>query len=145
MDDEGLAEIIMTEDGWQRFTVKNGKTNQDPSRCSEVTRQFDEYFQGKRRKFDVKLSIKGPEFSRNVWRALLEIPYGETRTYAEIAQAIGKPKSYRAVGQANRGNPIPIVIPCHRVIGKDGSMTGYIGKGYIPLKEYLLEMERKFR
>ena len=87
--------------------------------------QLDEYFQGNRKQFDIPLSPKGTPFQQKVWSALLTIPYGKTVNYAELSQQIDNPKAYRAVGQANKKNPIIIVIPCHRVIGKNGSLTGY--------------------
>jgi methylated-DNA-[protein]-cysteine S-methyltransferase len=143
MDERGLSRVELTLDGWQECLLQFGEINRDEARCRDAVVQFDEYFQGKRREFALPLSIEGPTFSRKVWQELLAIPYGETRSYAEVALAIGQPKSYRAVGQANRRNPLPIIIPCHRVVGKDGALTGYIGKQHIGMKEYLLEMERK--
>jgi methylated-DNA-[protein]-cysteine S-methyltransferase len=105
----------------------------------EVRRQLGEYFAGRRRDFDLPLAPRGTDFERRVWEALLAIPFGETRTYAEIARAIGHPDACRAVGRANGRNPIPIVIPCHRVIGSDGSLTGF--GGGLDLKRLLLEHE----
>ena len=92
---------------------------------TEGKRQLLEYLAGVRRVFDLPLAPKGTEFYRSVWRALEEIPYGETRSYRDIAQTVGRPKAVRAVGQANHNNPIPIIIPCHRVVGANGSLTGY--------------------
>ena len=94
---------------------------------SEGKRQVLEYLAGQRRVFDLPLAPRGTEFYRSVWRALEAIPYGETRSYRDIAQAVGRPKAVRAVGQANHNNPIPIIIPCHRVVGANGSLTGYAG------------------
>lgn len=93
----------------------------------EAARQLEEYFQGKRKTFKLPLKLKGTEFQKLVWDALLTIPYGETRSYSEIACQIGRPKASRAVGMANHRNPVAIVVPCHRVIGKNGSLTGYAG------------------
>ncbi|MGV8905309.1 MAG: methylated-DNA--[protein]-cysteine S-methyltransferase [Acetobacterium sp.] len=101
--------------------------------------QLKEYLAGNRQTFDLPLDPKGTEFQRSVWQALLDIPYGEIRSYKEIAEAIGNPKACRAVGMANNKNPISIVIPCHRVIGADGSLVGY--GGGIALKEKLLKLE----
>ena len=101
--------------------------------------QLDEYFAGTRRRFDLPLAPEGTAFQKKVWAALETIPYGETRTYGELAAMIGSPKAARAVGGANHANPISIIIPCHRVIGADGSLTGY-GNG-LPMKAYLLNME----
>ncbi len=94
---------------------------------AEATRQLATYFAGELRSFDLPLAPAGTDFQRAVWRALLDIPFGETRSYADIARAIGNPAAVRAVGLANGRNPISIVVPCHRVIGSDGSLTGYGG------------------
>ncbi len=102
--------------------------------------QLGEYFAGKRREFTVPLSPRGTEFQRRVWNALLTIPYGETRSYGEIAILAESPKAFRAVGSANHNNPISILIPCHRVIGKNGSLTGY--GGGMEAKQFLLELEK---
>jgi methylated-DNA-[protein]-cysteine S-methyltransferase len=105
----------------------------------EVRRQLAEYFAGERRIFDLPLAPRGTEFERRVWQEVAAIPYGTTRSYGQVAQAVGSPAAYRAVGRANGSNPIPLVIPCHRVIGTDGSLTGY--GGGLPLKRYLLDLE----
>jgi len=104
--------------------------------------QLDEYFCGKRKTFLVSFQIQGTEFNKKVWRALMEIPYGTTQSYSDIAKAIGHKNAYRAVGNANRNNKIAIIIPCHRVIGSDGSLTGYACG--IWRKEWLLAHERKY-
>ncbi len=106
---------------------------------AEIVRQLDEYFAGRRRGFDLELAPRGTDFQLRVWRALAEIPYGETVSYADIAERLGRPGAARAVGRANGTNPIPIVVPCHRVIGADGSLTGY--GGGLPIKRALLELE----
>jgi len=103
------------------------------------TRELDEYFAGERKQFSFKLDLRGTYFQLQCWLALLEIPYGETRTYADIARAVGKPSAFRAVGLANNRNPIAIVIPCHRVIASDGTLCGY--GGGLDLKEKLLALE----
>ena len=97
------------------------------------------YFAGERRDFDLPLAPAGTDFQRAVWEALRAIPYGQTRTYGEIAAAVGRPKAVRAVGQANHVNPLPIFIPCHRVVGKGGALTGYAGG--LDLKRALLALE----
>ncbi len=102
--------------------------------------QVREYLAGKRTSFDVPLQPEGTAFQRDVWQALLDIPYGETRSYGQIAAAVGRPKAFRAVGMANHNNPISLIIPCHRVIGADGSLTGY--GGGLPIKEKLLRLEK---
>ena len=104
-----------------------------------VRQQLDEYFAGKRRAFDLPLRPMGSSFEQQVWNKLLEIPYGGTTSYGAIATALGLVNGARAVGRANGANPIPIVIPCHRVIGSDGTLTGY--GGGLPLKRVLLELE----
>lgn len=101
--------------------------------------QLEEYFAGRRKSFDLALFPQGTPFQKQVWSALQTIPYGETISYKDLAQRIGKPKTVRAVGAANGANPIPIIIPCHRVIGNDGSLTGF--GGGLPLKKRLLELE----
>ena len=106
---------------------------------NEAGRQLTEYFEGGRRDFDLPLSPEGTEFERQVWDALLTIPFGQVRSYKDIAVQIGRPKACRAVGRANGLNPIGIVIPCHRVIGADGRLTGYAGG--LEFKEALLQLE----
>lgn len=103
--------------------------------------QLKEYFAGARREFELPIRPEGTPFQQKVWRALMEIPYGETRAYSEIAAAAGSPRAARAVGMANHVNPIPVVIPCHRVVGKGGSLTGYAGG--LDMKSTLLELEKK--
>ena len=102
-------------------------------------RQLQEYFAGKRTQFDLPLAPRGTEFQRAVWRALEEIPYGKLKSYGEIAVEIGKSSAARAVGAANGRNPLPIVVPCHRVIGRDGSLTGFAGG--LAIKRWLLALE----
>ena len=111
-----------------------------PSTLPEVGRQLGEYFAGQRTRFDVALSPQGTPFQQRVWAALLDIPFGETRTYGELAAAIGQPGASRAVGLANGRNPISIVVPCHRVVGASGKLTGYAGG--IARKSFLLALER---
>lgn len=105
-----------------------------------VFRQLDEYFAGTRKAFDFPYRLHGTPFQEKVWAALQEIPYGETRSYKDIAKAIGQPNAYRAVGMANHANPIFLVIPCHRVIGANGSLVGY--GGGLAVKKALLELEQ---
>jgi O-6-methylguanine DNA methyltransferase len=102
--------------------------------------ELNAYAVGKLREFTVPLELRGTDFQIAAWRALLDIPYGETRTYADIARAVGHPQSFRAVGMANHSNPIAIIVPCHRVVGSDRSLTGY--GGGLELKRTLLELER---
>lgn len=109
---------------------------------SNAISQLDEYFSGKRKIFNLNLQLNGTDFQKTVWQALTTIPYGSTTSYGEIAKQIGNPKGTRAVGLANNRNPIPIIIPCHRVIGKDGSLTGY--GGGVEVKQQLLDLEQKY-
>ncbi|MBU6422065.1 MAG: methylated-DNA--[protein]-cysteine S-methyltransferase [Gammaproteobacteria bacterium] len=105
----------------------------------EVIKQLKEYFAGQRRSFDLPLAPEGTDFQLKVWRALRGIPFGATWSYGQLAKRIGKPKASRAVGAANGQNPIPIIVPCHRVIGADGSLTGF--GGGLKIKQQLLELE----
>ena len=111
----------------------------DEERCAAVVAQLGEYFRGERRGFGVPLAPRGTDFQRRVWDELRRIPYGRTISYRELAARIGRPAAVRAVGRANGTNPIPIVVPCHRVVGTDGSLTGY--GGGLETKRRLLELE----
>ena len=106
-----------------------------------VYKEIMEYLNGKRKSFDIKYEINGTEFQKKVWKELTKIPYGETRSYKEIAVAVGNPKACRAVGMANNKNPIAIIVPCHRVIGSDGKLVGYAGG--LDMKRALLNLEKK--
>ncbi|HXJ45950.1 MAG TPA: methylated-DNA--[protein]-cysteine S-methyltransferase [Candidatus Dormibacteraeota bacterium] len=106
----------------------------------EVIRQLNAYFAGELKEFEIPLLMLGTEFQKRVWKALLTIPYGETMSYGELAKKIGEPKAVRAVGAANGQNPLPIIVPCHRVIGSDGSLTGF--GGGLENKKKLLELEK---
>jgi methylated-DNA-[protein]-cysteine S-methyltransferase len=110
-------------------------------KLANVQRQVTEYDLGKRREFDFQLLPEGPEFHKQVWAALRKIPFGETTSYGAIARTVGQPNAARAVGMANGANPIALVVPCHRVIGSNGSLTGY--GGGLPLKRALLEHEAR--
>ena len=105
----------------------------------ETERQLKEYFAGTRNQFELELDFAGTDFQKKVWQALLTIPFGETRSYSQIAEQIGSPKAVRAVGAANGRNPLPIVLPCHRVIGADGALVGF--GGGLPVKQQLLRLE----
>ena len=106
---------------------------------NEAATQIQQYLAGKRRTFDLPLAPEGTAFQQSVWKALREIPYGQTWTYRQLAEAVGNPKAYRAVGGANNRNPLPIIVPCHRVIGADGSLVGYASGTHI--KRFLLDLE----
>jgi len=121
-----------------------GQAPRKPDRSGIVVLALDqiaEYLDGRRREFDLPLDVRGTDFQRRVWAAVAAIPYGETRAYAEIARAMGRPAAARAVGAANGANPLPLVVPCHRVIGSDGSLAGY--GGGLDVKRKLLEMEKQ--
>jgi methylated-DNA-[protein]-cysteine S-methyltransferase len=138
--DDGVLKLVSFPRGSMAREPDEGWERKD-SEFDEVRRELGEYFEGKRESFDVPLEADGTDFQRDVLGALQQIPYGETRTYGEIAEHLGKPKASRAVGAANGRNPIPILIPCHRVIGSDGSLTGF--GGGIDTKEFLLSLERR--
>jgi methylated-DNA-[protein]-cysteine S-methyltransferase len=133
-NDEGLTRIS--------FRVEETEDKSSPLLALAI-RQLDEFFAGKRTAFDVPLALRGTPFQLEVWHTLLRIPYGATRTYAQIAESIGRPAASRAVGAANGANPIPIIVPCHRVIGSNGSLTGF--GGGIDVKRWLLDFERNLR
>ena len=141
--DLGIAE----EDGAIcRVFFNNGKTpdgfkETETPLIKKTSQQLTEYFDGKRKTFNLPLALRGTDFQIKVWKALQNIPYGETRSYGEIAAITGNPKASRAVGMANNRNPIVIIIPCHRVIGHNGSLTGF--GGGLELKRQLLELEQK--
>lgn len=118
-----------------------GEAEAETELIRETRRQLTEYFDGKRQDFQVPIRLEGTEFQQRVWEALQTIPYGETRSYGEIARQIGSPKAARAVGGANHNNPVMIIVPCHRVIGANGSLTGF--GGGLDMKEFLLDLERK--
>jgi len=116
-------------------------TDNITSEMQKCRMQLEEYFEGKRKEFDLNLRFEGTEFRKKVWQALLKVPYGKTASYKDIAVMINSPKAVRAVGGANHNNPFWIVVPCHRIIGSDGSLTGY--GGGIERKQYLLQLEEK--
>ncbi len=132
-DDKGLTQILF---GPQ--TVE-GAVRRPSALTNTAATQLQEYFAGKRREFDLPLNPRGTDFQLKVWGELSRIPYGQTRTYAQIAEAVGNPKGFRAVGLANNKNPLPIVVPCHRVIGAGGKLVGYAAG--LKVKRYLLELE----
>ena len=142
--DTPMGPMCLTEENGalERFFWGCGGMDTTPL-LSEAEHQLTEYFAGARRNFDLPLSPSGTAFQQKVWAALLSVPYGETRSYGDIARLIGNPGACRAVGMANNRNPLPILIPCHRVIGADGSLVGY-GSG-LDRKIFLLELERRHR
>ncbi|OMC12188.1 methylated-DNA--[protein]-cysteine S-methyltransferase [Mycobacterium sp. SP-6446] len=125
----------------QTYEPKRTDWSADPEAFTDAVDQLGAYFAGELTDFDLELDLRGSEFQQRVWKALLTIPYGETRSYGEIAQQIGAPGAARAVGLANGHNPIAIVVPCHRVIGTSGALTGY--GGGLDRKRTLLELEKR--
>jgi methylated-DNA-[protein]-cysteine S-methyltransferase len=137
--DEGLAAILWENDRPGRVRLNLESEDAGHPVLLEAERQLREYFAGERTAFALKLDVEGTDFQRKVWTALLSIPFGETRSYAQIAAQIGKPKAVRAVGAANGRNPVSIVAPCHRVVGSSGALTGFAGG--LDVKARLLELE----
>ena len=140
VDEVGVRKVEIFEEDWVEYRIENDTIRKDKELCKDVISQLDEYFKCKRREFDLPLSIEGTDFRKKVWKALQDIPYGETRCYGQIAEYIGNPKAARAVGQANRCNQLPIIIPCHRVIGKRGNLVGFAGNR-TPTQKLLLQIE----
>jgi O-6-methylguanine DNA methyltransferase len=138
ISDKGLVAVEFRRDDFPRQS-KNISWEHSSSKAAPFAAQLAEYFAGQRREFTFPLDLRGTPFQLNCWRALLAIPYGETRTYADIARAVSKPQAFRAVGMANNRNPIAIVVPCHRVIASDGTLCGY--GGGLAVKRRLLELE----
>lgn len=137
--DKGLVAILWENDDPKRVRLGALKEDKKHPVLVEVVKQLREYFAGERKKFNVKLDFRGTEFQRKVWAALVTIPFGETRSYAQIAEQVGSPKAVRAVGAANGRNPISIIAPCHRVIGSNGKLTGFAGG--LEAKAFLLGVE----
>jgi len=138
-DDGGLCFISFA--GKKRAVRPERAWIENAKPLAEVIRQLRAYFRGELEEFDVPLNMRGTPFQLRVWQGLREIPYGETTSYGALARRIGEPDAVRAVGAANGSNPIPIIVPCHRVIGSDGSLTGY--GGGLPIKEKLLALESR--
>jgi methylated-DNA-[protein]-cysteine S-methyltransferase len=138
-DGEALIRIDMDVPDRPPRDLENWTCDPAAAPLPEVARQLEEYFTGRRRVFDLPIRLEGTEFQRRAWEMLMEIPFGQTRSYGEQAKRIGNPNASRAVGLANGRNPIPIVVPCHRVIGADGSLTGF--GGGIERKRWLLVHE----
>ncbi|CCQ94905.1 Methylated-DNA--protein-cysteine methyltransferase, constitutive [[Clostridium] ultunense Esp] len=125
----------------RRMGLNANRLIRDDDRLADVKSQLEEYFRGNRKTFTLPLDLKGTPFQKAVWNALLEIPYGETRSYKQIALRLNMPRAVRAIGGANHDNPIPILVPCHRVIGSNGELIGY--GGGLSIKEKLLHLERR--
>lgn len=138
--DAGLAAILWENDRADRVRLGAMAADDAHPVLVETRRQLTDYFAGKLTAFTVPLDFRGTDFQKSVWAALLTIPFGETRSYAQIAEQVGRPTAFRAVGAANGKNPISIIAPCHRVIGTNGSLTGFAGG--LAGKDYLLRLER---
>jgi len=139
--DKGLAAIIWDNDKPKRVRLPALSEAKNNPILKETEKQLADYFAGKRKTFTVKLDASGTPFQQKVWKSMLAIPYGETRSYGDLAKKIGTPKAVRAVGAAVGRNPISIIGPCHRVIGASGKLTGFAGG--LPKKAFLLELENK--
>ncbi|WP_338522628.1 methylated-DNA--[protein]-cysteine S-methyltransferase [Pseudomonas batumici] len=136
-DDDGLREVRFELD-YRPQTPLEGWLHA-PDKLAQVRTQLEEYFAGERVEFDLKLNMLGTDFQKDVWQALVTIPYGVTTSYGEISRQINRPKASRAVGAANGRNPVPVIVPCHRVIGSNGTLTGF--GGGLAAKQWLLEHE----
>ncbi|MFD1425932.1 O-6-methylguanine DNA methyltransferase [Kroppenstedtia sanguinis] len=130
---------IFSLERWAKEWFGSVRLERNDREPAEVIQQLNEYFAGKRQQFDLPIDLYGTAFQKLVWQQLLMIPYGEVRSYKDVAQAMGAPKAVRAVGGANNRNPVSILVPCHRVIGSNGSLVGY--GGGLKIKEYLLRLE----
>lgn len=133
-NEDAITSLVKTDEGFER--------TDDLPIVAKLKKELDEYFIGERKVFDLPLKFNGTEFQEQVWGTLLKIPYGETRSYNDIATAIGNYKASRAVGMANHKNNIMILVPCHRVIGSNGKLVGYACG--LEVKEYLLNLEKKY-
>ena len=138
--ENGLRSIELIDDKWKVINEKY-KLIENKDICKNEIKQLNEFFLGKRKEFDLVLDVEGTDFRKKVWNELLKIPYGQVRSYSYIANAIGNEKAVRAIGQANKANPIPIVIPCHRVIGKNQKLLGYAGN-HTDIQEKLINFEK---
>jgi methylated-DNA-[protein]-cysteine S-methyltransferase len=141
----GPLEVVGNQKGILTITFGADEFETDrnlPSTMTECLRQLTEYFKGRRQKFSIPLLLEGTDFQKAVWRQLQKIPFGQTASYGDVARAISSPRAFRAVGNANNKNPIPLIIPCHRVIGSDGKLVGF--GGGIWRKAWLLDHEKRF-
>ncbi|WP_275938794.1 methylated-DNA--[protein]-cysteine S-methyltransferase [Paenibacillus lutrae] len=135
----GLPDALEKLQRWKGNWMPQAGLRRNPGRLRTVAVQLDEYFIGRRKEFDLPIDLRGTEFQRRVWTALLKVPYGDTASYKDIAESIGAPKAVRAVGGANNRNPVPILVPCHRIIGASGQLVGYAGG--LNIKTTLLQLE----
>jgi methylated-DNA-[protein]-cysteine S-methyltransferase len=140
-DQNGLTELWLSKDSTERSHELNSYWTRDDAFFDEIKKQIIEFFNKERKDFDIKLNPQGTEFQKKVWKELTNIPAGELRSYKDIATAIGNPKASRAVGMANNKNPIPIIIPCHRVVGSNGKLVGYAYG--LDIKQKLIDIENE--
>jgi methylated-DNA-[protein]-cysteine S-methyltransferase len=138
--DKGLVAILWENDNPRRVRLSEAVRDERHPVLVETERQLSEYFAGRRKAFSLALDVRGTDFQKGVWEALLAIPFGETRSYGQLAKQLGNPRATRAVGAANGRNPVSIVVPCHRVIGSSGKLTGFAGG--LDAKAHLLELEQ---
>jgi methylated-DNA-[protein]-cysteine S-methyltransferase len=139
--DKGLVAILWEKDSPRRVRLHEPVENKEHPILVETERQLGEYFVGKRKAFSIALDMRGTRFQKDVWEALLAIPFGETRSYGQLAKQLGNPRASRAVGAANGRNPVSIIVPCHRVIGSSGKLTGFAGG--LGTKAHLLGLEKQ--
>ena len=139
--DKGLVAVLWEGDSPRRVRLPGLVANDQHPVLVETERQLREYFAGKRKAFSIVLDMRGTRFQKDVWEALLAIPFGETRSYGQLAKQLGNPRATRAVGAANGRNPVSIIVPCHRVVGSSGKLTGFAGG--LDAKAHLLKLERE--
>jgi methylated-DNA-[protein]-cysteine S-methyltransferase len=139
--EKALVAILWEQDSPRRVRLTEMAANDHHPVLLETERQLGEYFEGKRETFSIALDLRGTRFQKDVWQTLLAIPFGETRSYGQLAQQLGNPRATRAVGAANGRNPVSIIVPCHRVIGSSGKLTGFAGG--LDAKSYLLDSEKQ--
>jgi len=139
--DKGLVAVLWENDRPNRVPLSELEKNDRHPVLVKTEQQLNEYFAGKRKEFFITLDMRGTRFQNDVWNALLAIPFGETRTYGQLAKQLGRPQASRAVGAANGRNPVSIIVPCHRVIGSSGKLTGF--PGGLDTKAHLLDLERE--
>lgn len=138
---KGLVAVLWENDNPRRVRLDDVIEDRQQSVLVETERQLTEYFNGTRKTFSITLDLRGTQFQKDVWEALRAIPFGETRSYGQIAARVGSPRASRAVGAANGRNPVSIIVPCHRVIGSSGKLTGFAGG--VDVKDRLLQFERR--
>lgn len=137
-----IISVLMDENEWEKLLGSPHVLNKATPLLKEAAKQLEEYFEGKRTEFTFPFQQSGTPFQEKVWKELMNIPFGQVRSYQEVAAAIGNPRAVRAVGQANKANSLPIIVPCHRVIGQNGKLVGYAGN-QVDKKAFLLDLEKR--